>query len=357
MIFERHIIKTIFQGTLLTLFVLTCIGSFITFVDQLGSIGTKDYGFYQVMRYVLLKIPEQVVYSLSISVFIGSILSLGTLASNNEIIALQSSGMSIKRLILTVLKAASVIALISIALQQWVTPVTELSAWEGRRAAKSGLEKYDNSGSTWFKDENRVIHIQRLSSNGSAKRIKIFEMTDDRRLAKALSAASAKITEKGWALSNVKQTEFLATKIKVSSFKTLLYPGDLTSNLLKSMRVDPVEMSLTDLFHYQAFLGANGLENEAEQIMFWRRAYSPLSILITCTLAIPFVLGSQRGGQTGQRIMLGIMVGLSFVAIDRLVVGVSQYLGMAPQISTFIPLLIFFMFNLFLLHRVSNKKE
>ncbi len=357
MIFERYIIKTIFQGTLLTLFVLTCIGSFVTFVDQLDSIGTRDYDVYQALRYVLLKIPEQIVYSLSISVFIGSILGLGSLASNNEIIALQSSGMSIGRLIITVLKAASVIAFISIVLQQWVTPVTELSAWEGRRAAKSGLDSYQSSGATWFKDGQRVIYVQRLSANGDGKKIMIFELTDERYLSKAMSAKSAKITPQGWLLSDVRQTTFFPAENKVSRFDTLLYPGDLTSSLLKSMRVDPVEMSLTDLYRYQSFLGANGLENEAEQIMFWRRAYSPLAILITCTMAIPFILGSQRGGQTGQRIMLGIMVGLSFVAIDRLVVGVSQYLGMLPQMSTFIPLLIFLFFNVFLLYRVQHKKE
>jgi len=357
MIYERHIIKSIFQGTLVTLLILTSIGSFVIFVDQLGSIGTKDYDFYQVMRYVLLKIPEQVNFSLSISVFIGSILSLGALASNNELVVLQASGMSNQRLIITVLKAASVIALISIILQQWVTPVTELSAWAGRRAAKSGLKAFNNNGAVWIKEGNHVIHIKRLSSKGRAKNIKIFELKDDRYLVKASSAKTAEITHEGWLLSNVKQTEILPNQIKTHVFKTLLYPGNLTSNLLKSMRVEPVQMSLTDLYQYQSFLGANGLENKAEKIMFWRRVYSPLSILITCTLAIPFVMGSQRGGQTGQRIMLGIMVGLSFVAIDRLVVRVSEYLGMVPQLSTFIPLLIFFLFNVFLMYRVSHKKD
>lgn len=357
MIFERHIIKNILQGTLVTLFVLICISVFTTFVGQLSAIGTNDYGFYEAFVYVLLKIPKQVVFSLPISVFIGSILSLGALASNNELVVMQASGMSIKRLIKVVLKAAVFIAALSVVMQQWVIPVTESTASEGRTAAKNGLKNYSKNKSIWLKEGNRVIHVSRLNSRGDAKDVKIFELNDERRLSRALRSSSAKVTKDGWLLNDVYESAIYENSVKTQYYKILIYPGNLTSNLLKSMQVAPIEMSLTDLYHYQAFLGDNGLENEAEKTMFWRRVYSPLTILVTCTLAIPFVLGSQRGGQTGQRIMLGIMVGLSFVAIDRLVVKVGQYLGMMPQISTLIPLLIFLMFNLYLMYRVTHKKD
>ncbi len=357
MIFERYIIKSILQGTLVTLFVLVCISVFVTFVGQLSAIGTNDYGFYEAFVYVMLKVPKQVVFSLPISVFIGSILSLGALASNNEIIVMQASGMSIKRLVGIVLKAAVIIAVLSVAMQQWVIPKTESQASEGRAGAKKGVQNYSKNKSIWLKEGNRVIHVSQLNNKGEAKGVKIFELTDDRRLSKALRASSAKVTQEGWELEDVYESVLLEKEVKTQFYPTLIYSGGLTASLLKSMRVAPIEMSLTDLYHYQLFLGVNGLENEAEKIMFWRRVYSPLTILVTCTLAIPFILGSQRGGQTGQRIMLGIMVGLSFVAIDRLVVRMCQYIGMAPQISTIIPLLIFLSFNLFLMYRVTHKKD
>lgn len=355
MIIQNHIIKNILQGTLVTLFILTCISVFVTFVGQLSDIGTKDYGFYQAFLYVMLKIPKQVVFSLPISIFIGSILSLGALAANNEIVAMQAAGMSIKNLIFTALKAAVIIAVISLVMQQWVIPMTESNAQDGRTAAKKGQQNYHKNKSVWMKEGHRVIHIKRLNSQGDAKEIKIFELSKDRRLKKAIRASSAQLTNQGWLLKNVHESVLSPNKIITNQYQTLIYEGDLNENLIKSMRLDPVEMSLSDLYYYQAFLGENGLENEAEMIMFWRRAYSPLTILITCTLAIPFILGSQRGGQTGQRIMLGIMVGLSFIAIDRLVVRFSQYIGLVPQISTLIPSLIFLAFSLFLFYRVAHK--
>ena len=267
---------------------------------------------------------------------------------------MQAAGMSIKRLIYVVLQAAIIIAFISLVMQQWVVPATESKASEGRAAAKKGIENYKQNKSVWIKEGNRVIHVKQLDNKGDASDIKIFELTQDRRLAKAIRASSAKLTDKGWLLNEVNESLIFENEIKTKSYQSKLYQGSLNHNLLKSMRLDPVEMSLTDLYFYQIFLGDNGLENEAEQIMFWRRAYSPLTILITCTLAIPFILGSQRGGQSGQRIMLGIMVGLSFVAIDRLVVRLCQYLEIIPQISTLIPTLIFLAFNLFLFYRLQN---
>jgi lipopolysaccharide export system permease protein len=357
MIFQHHLIKTILQGTLVTLFVLICISAFLTFVKQLDIIGTNDYGFYEAFIYVMLKIPGQVVFSLPISVFIGAILSLGALASNNEIVVMQASGMSIRQLVWIVFKAALIIAIISLVMQQWVVSETEASASQGRLAAQKGIKNYSKSKSVWIKEGNRIIHVSNLKNNGAAKDIQIFELDSAKRLSKALRAKSAESTKGGWVLTDVYESNLLVDNIKTQFIKTLVYPGQLSVSLLQSMRVTPIEMSLTDLYQYQEFLGFNGLENEAEQIMFWRRMYSPLTILITCTLAIPFILGSQRGGQAGQRIMLGIMVGLSFVAIERVVVGVCQYLGITPSISTLIPLLIFLGFNVFLMNRVVNKKE
>lgn len=357
MIFQNHIIKSIFQGTLVTLFVLTCISVFVTFVSQLEHIGIKDFGFYEAIDYVVLKIPKQIVFSLPISVFIGSILSLGALASNNEIVVMQASGMSIHRLFLIVLKAALIVALASLTLQQWVIPITESKASQGRSAAKYGLSHSQNGKAIWLKEGHRVIHVEQLNGQGDGKGVKIFELSDDNKLVKAIRAETAKVTSAGWLLSNVHESDISNNEITVKYSENITYPGKLTESLLRSMRLEPVEMSLTDLYQYQAFLGENGLENEAEKIMFWRRVYSPLSILITSTLAIPFILGSQRGGQTGQRIMIGIMIGLSFVAIDRLVVRGGQFAGLIPQISTLLPMLLFLIFNLFLMYRVTQKKE
>ncbi len=356
MIFQRYVIKSILQGMALTLFVLICISAFLTFVRQLGDIGTNDYGFYQALQYVLLKIPGQVVFSLPIAAFIGSILSLGTLASNNEIVVMQASGMSVRKLVLIVLKAALVISVLSVVMQQWVIPETEARASQWRSAAKSGVTEFKNDKSVWLKEKNNIIYVKHLDVQGNAKSIQVFELNDDRYLVKMLRAASAEAVDEGWLLHDVEESTINNEEIVTRDLASLLYPGEISVRLLKSMGLAPVEMSLTDLYQYQYFLGANGLENEAEKIMFWRRAYSPITILITCVLAIPFVLGSQRGGQTGQRIMLGLMIGLSFVAVDRLVVRISQYFGVMAEISTLIPSLLFLLLTLFLMYRATSLK-
>jgi len=357
MIFERYIIKTILQGTSVILFILIGISGFLTFISQLSEIGINHYGFYEAFIYVLLKIPDQIVFSLPISVFIGAILSLGALASNNEIIVMQASGMSIRRLIWIVLKAASIIAVFSLVMQQWVVTETEKDASQWRDAAKKGLKEYRKDKTIWVKEGNHVVHVKRLGNNGDAHDIQIFELNDNRRLVKAIRASTGVATKHGWELKNISESTLMPNKIETKKLDRLIYPGHITLGLLKSMGVEPAQMSLTDLYQYQSFLHKNGLENEAEETMFWRRMYSPLTILVISTLVIPFILGSQRGGQTGQRIMIGVMIGLSFVSVDRLVVGIGQYLGMPPPISTIIPMIIFLAINVFFMYRVIHKKD
>ena len=73
-----------------------------------------------------------------------------------------------------------------------------------------------------------------------------------------------------------------------------------------------------------------------------------------CLLAVPFVLGPQRQGNTGQRLLIGILLGLSFVVTERLLtqLGVQFELnGLAVAIS---PNLIFLIIAIYLLARKQS---
>jgi lipopolysaccharide export system permease protein len=77
--------------------------------------------------------------------------------------------------------------------------------------------------------------------------------------------------------------------------------------------------------------------------------FSPLTIVIMCLLAFPFVLGSQRQSNTGQRLLIGILLGLSFVVIDRVLIQLGTQLGVTPFAVALMPNLLFLILALYLL--------
>ena len=99
MIINRYIQRSIYLGTLGALLVLVSLSMFFLLVRELDDMGQGEYGPLQVIQYMLLSIPGNSVEFMPLAVLLGTILSLGTLASNSEVIAMQASGMSLKRML------------------------------------------------------------------------------------------------------------------------------------------------------------------------------------------------------------------------------------------------------------------
>ena len=106
MIVNRYIMRTIHLGTFTAMLALVGLALVFVFVGELNNLGEGDYDLLQVARFVLLSLPGKVVELMPIAVLLGSMLSLGSLASNSEIVAMQASGVSMAKLITSVLQAA-----------------------------------------------------------------------------------------------------------------------------------------------------------------------------------------------------------------------------------------------------------
>lgn len=355
MIFQLYIIRNIVVGTLLALLVLVSINVFFTFIRQLDDIGIGRYDFILALQYVAMKIPNQIVMSIPMSMLMGSILSLGSLASNNEIVVAQSVGVSVTKLILMTVSAALIFVVISLGLQQWIVPDAESGSYQLRASAKKGAESLIDKSGTWLKDGNQIIHLKEIGINGDAKNIKIYEFDNEKNLLSISHADSAVVSKQGWALTNISTIKFLENKVAAETQTALNYKGDLTRQLLKSIRQAPVQMSISDLALYQSFLQSNGLEFYAEKSLLWQKIYSPLAIIIMCVLAVPFILGSQRGGQAGKRLMMAILLGLSFNVIEKVIVGIGQQLKLAPEINTLIPFILFLSLTIWLTKRAIRQ--
>ena len=128
MIVNRYIQRNILLGTLAALLLLVGLALFFTLVRELDNVGKGAYGIAQVIKYLMLVIPAKIVEFLPLAILLGSMLSLGAMASNSELIAMQASGITLRRLLAAVLQAALIAAAISFLLASWVVPDSEASA-------------------------------------------------------------------------------------------------------------------------------------------------------------------------------------------------------------------------------------
>ncbi len=351
MIINRYISRQIHQGTLLTLLVLVSLSLFFVFIGELEDVGKGYYSSLHAVEYVVFLFPGKVVEFMPLAIMLGTILSLGSLASNSEMIAIQAAGVSVKGLLGAVIQAAMVLAFLSFILADWVVPGSETTARQNRSAAINKTAAIRGKEGLWIKDDESILHIKLLMPNGVARDLEIHTFDEQGRLISAIAADSAIPEGVNWRLQKVQETRFENRNIVTSEFSQLTYPGKISDNLLDALLIEPRQMSTTDLYAYLEFLQQNNLNADVEQLTFWQKIFSPVVVIIMCVLAVPFTLGSQRQGNAGQRLMMGILLGLSYVVVDRLLIQIGSHLGISPVINALSTGLLFLLLAIYLLIR------
>jgi lipopolysaccharide export system permease protein len=351
MIINRYLMRTIHLGTFTVLLALVGLGLFFVFIGELKDLGEGAYGLPQVAKFAALSVPRKVVEFMPIAVLLGSILSLGSLASNSEIIAMQASGVSLAKLIVSLLQAAVIMALLSFLLAEWVVPASETSARAVKNLVRGKSTALFVKEGLWIKDESRVLHIDKLLPDGIARDVEIFRFDPQGKVISITKVGRAIPVEQGWELQQVEKSIIGDNRVDTSSYDRLIYNGSLSPALLEVLMIEPQQMSSGDLYAYIDFLQENKLNAGAEQLIFWQKLLSPLAVIVMCLLAFPFVLGVQRQGNTGQRLLIGILFGLAFVVVDRLVTQLAVQFGVNAILVALLPILIFLAVAVYLLAR------
>ena len=357
MILGRYIFRHITQGAFLTLLILVSISLFFTFIGELDDIGRGYYSMLHVTEYVALRIPGKVVEFMPLAVLIGTILSLGGLASNSEIIAMQAAGVSLVGLLRSVISSGMLLALLTFVIADTIVPVSETTAREIRSAAISSTPALRGKKGIWVKDDNQVIHIDVLKPGGRARGIEIYQLDKSGKLFQSLVAESATQMGKQWRLEKVQVVKFGSESVQTESVDEIIYTGKISDNLLDALLIEPRQMSSADLYEYRSFLVKNNLNDSVESLTFWQKVLAPLTVIVMCLLAVPFVLGSQRQGNTGQRLIIGILLGLAYVVVSRLTTQLGVQINLLPVLNALAPTLLFFMLALYLLYRKQSHNK
>ena len=353
MIITRYLARHIFQGAALVLFILVSLSLFFILIRELDDVGRGQYGMLQLFQYLALRTPSYIVDYMPLAALLGSILSLGSLAGYSELIALQSSGLSLRKFVFSVGLAVAVLALIALITADRVVPYSENIANQLRSASMASSISMQSRKGVWIKDDNHIVFIARLYPDGNAENIEIYRLDSAGQLLQTTSARQATVLADGWLLQDLKTTDLSGDQISVSVSSEQIYRGKLSQSLLESLAINSQYMALSDLFTYIGFLQQNGLDYQAASLSFWRKLYAPVSIIVMGLLAIPFVLGSQRQTNTGQRIMIGILLGLLYVVSNRLMIQLGEQMQLQAYINAGIPTLLFLLLTLWLIRRKS----
>ena len=100
------------------------------------------------------------------------------------------------------------------------------------------------------------------------------------------------------------------------------------------------------------YLRENNLDSSVYALALARKVVAPFTVMAMMLFAIPFVLGPLRNSGAGQRLFVGVLIGLLFYVLNEVSANTGQIYGWNPLWSAGAPTLAFALIGLWRLTHV-----
>jgi lipopolysaccharide export system permease protein len=350
---DRYVARHVVQGTLVWQLALVALFSFISFVDDLDNVGRGDYSIARALEYMALTTPRRAFELFPLAALIGALMGLGALASSSELAVIRSSGVSVRRLVAAVTAGAAVIMLFAVLLGELVAPGAERLAHGRRSLALSDEIKLDNHSGFWVRDGDSFINIRRALPGNRMEDVRIYEFDEERRLRVATRAARARYEDGQWLLEELVQTRVLEHGVERVVLDAAAWRPLFEPDLVNVVTVRPESLSVPGLRRYVRYLGSNGLDTSPFELAMWHKLTYPLATGVMILLAVPLVLGRLKSAGVGQRVLVGVLVGIAFHVLNQASGHLGLVYGLSPAASAIVPTALFAAAALWLTRRVA----
>src|SRR5210317_19341 len=310
-------------------------------LDELGDVDAR-YQLSDALVFVLLSLPATANQLLPLSALVATLVGLGMLASTSELTVMRASGLSLARLILTVLKPVMLLAFAALLLSEFVVPIAQQSA-AGYKIEKQGAAKAQSANAgAWYREADSFIHVGAILPGGELIGIVQHQFDQDHRLTQTLAAERARYSTQGWVLENMRLARFDPMGAQISLEQSVSQPWetDLTPELLSVVLVEPRYLAVSELGAYSNYLNQQGVDPKRYDLAFWGKVMQPLSVVALVLVGTAFIFGPLRSVTVGQRILTGVIVGLVFKFSQDLLAPASQVPGFAAFWAALIPILV-----------------
>ena len=333
-LFFRYIFSRIVISTITSTTVFLIILSTLSFLAELRDI-ENNYQFLNAGIYILLKLPANFVEVFPICAFIGSLLGLGNLAINNELIALETIGIGTKSIFRYAAISGLFLVLLVVLVGSSFAPRFDLYS----RQYKSDLILDVSSVSgrqLWIKDNENFFRFSKADDQINIDQATIIT-SDNLDLQSVTRLTTLFPVDDLWSFGMRSTTIFnedrVRNQIDINGSTEYLS----ITRILDSIYVREDLLALPVLYEYMNFFEESGMNDSRYAYAFWYRLGFFFSVLVMVIGALPFVMGSMRFINTGTRLTLGLTLGIGYFIFIRLLASFGQLYNLEPFIMMMSP--------------------
>lgn len=351
-ILDKYINKTILSFIMIILFIYIFFSSIIKFIDQIKRIEVQEYDVVSFIFYIILCIPKEIEVFFPIAVLIGSLIGLRILMNNNELIVMQSFGISVLQIFISILKSSILLIIISIIFNEYIVPKCEKISRNYRHQILVKNDLNQNTG-FWIKDKKNFVCVINILNEKKLKNIIIYNFNNKKNIKNIIHAEFAIFNKKNfWILSNVRKTIITSAKIIQKKFIYSIWKSTLDPNKINMLSLPIKSFSITELYNFSKILEKNKENSIKYRLYMWKKIFQPFAIFIMLSMAFSIVFQRKEiNNLKFKQILFAIILSFIFHIVNSIFSTISILNKFSPCISAICPIIIFLFLSIIIFYK------
>ena len=356
---DRYLTRQCVAAIATVIGVLSALTLLFALIEELDE-DNANYGFAQAIEYLLLTMPRRIEELLSYGVFIGLLLALGNLAEGGELTAIRAAGVSPRRIMIALLPTLGICLALNLVLSEILSPAGERAGVQSKQRAFLGEslgQAINHSAANpfitpkdgvWlrrsFASGSEFAHIGGIDQQGHLAHIHVYQLNALNHLVATRQAVSGTFdAEKShWLLHQVATTELKERAVESFDEKTWVWANPVNPEQLATQAFsDPRKMTVVQMWQYLSRAEQHHMASVPFELAFWRKMLIPLTYLSMALMALAVVIGPLRHTGIGQRLTVGLFIGLGFKYLQDLFAPTAAVFNVPSLLAVIIPALIY----------------
>jgi lipopolysaccharide export system permease protein len=351
-IIDKYILKKILTTFFYVVLILVSIVAVIDLTEKMDKYSRNNLDALTILGYYRDYIPWVAGLITPITVFIAIVYVTSQLAARTEIIAILSSGVSFRRLLLPYFIGSLILAVISFYLNGWIIPKSNRSRLDFEMRYLNKTFYFDKKNVHMQVEPNVYLYLQNYNNQTNTGYQFSLERFKDNRLVEKLTADNITwdSTKHKWTLKfwKKKMVDSLFLVKSQQQIKNLTESGDamdttlsITPNDFGNDQSKYDGMTINELNRHidkMKFRGATGVEAfETEKHI---RYAAPFTIFVLVFMGVIVSSKKSRGG-TGFQIALGFLLSFIFILFFTMTRTFAEAGSLSPFLAAWLPNIAF----------------
>ena len=292
----------------------------VDFFERVDHMLEKNLPFHDIYIYFLYKIPMIVSQGIPMASILASIIALGLLKRNRELIAMETAGIKPVYYIAPIALAALCLSFFHFAVSEFAArPLNQTldEIWEVKVSNKKP-SLWMNPENMWFREENTIYQIRLYDKqHKTMEKTSIFFLDPQFRLIKRVDANRIKWNDPGWVAEDGLIIRFTGTGTEQKWFDKEILNLNVTPDDFIAGQAGPDNLSWFDLYRYTGRIEQEGFSSTPYRVDLNQRIASPFATLILALLGIIVVLKQGLHGGIAAGVGMSLALAFAFVATSN----------------------------------------